>query len=86
MSFSMWNNTKIDEWQTMIDLNIKGILYEVAAILPHIKKQDSEMINVGSAACHVIPAGHGLYSSQEKQLTKIYVKKWLSNIIFKLFL
>ena len=30
---------KIDEWDRMIDVNIKGVLYGIAAALPHMKRQ-----------------------------------------------
>lgn len=64
MLFSMWDNAKVDEWETMIDLNIKGVLYGVAAVLPHMKKQgNGQIINVGSVAGHAIGEGHGVYSS-----------------------
>lgn len=40
---------KVDEWDRMIDLNIKGVLYGVAAALPHMKKQKSgHIINTAS--------------------------------------
>jgi len=40
---------KVDEWDRMIDLNIKGVLYGVAAALPQMKKQQSgHFINVAS--------------------------------------
>ena len=32
---------KIDEWYWMIDVNIKGVLYGIAAALPHMKQQKS---------------------------------------------
>jgi NADP-dependent 3-hydroxy acid dehydrogenase YdfG len=64
MLFSMWDNAHVDEWETMIDLNVKGVLYGVAAVLPHMKKQGSgQIINVGSVAGHAIGEGHGVYSS-----------------------
>jgi NADP-dependent 3-hydroxy acid dehydrogenase YdfG len=39
---------KVDEWDRMIDLNIKGVLYGIAAALPHMKKQKSGHINTAS--------------------------------------
>ena len=40
---------KVDEWDRMIDLNIKGVLYGIAAALPHMKKQKSgHVINTAS--------------------------------------
>lgn len=42
---------KIDEWDHMIDVNIKGVLYGVAAVLPHFEAQDSgHIINISSVA------------------------------------
>lgn len=42
---------KIDEWDHMIDVNIKGVLYGVAAVLPHFEAQDSgHIISISSVA------------------------------------
>jgi NADP-dependent 3-hydroxy acid dehydrogenase YdfG len=42
---------KIDEWVRMIDVNIKGVLYGIAAALPHMQRQKSgHFINVSSVA------------------------------------
>lgn len=50
---------KIDEWDRMIDVNIKGVLYGIAAALPYMKQQKSgHIINVSSVAGHKVgPAG-----------------------------
>jgi NADP-dependent 3-hydroxy acid dehydrogenase YdfG len=64
MLFSMWENAHVNEWEKMIDINIKGVLYGVSAVLPHMKKQgNGQIINVGSIAGHAIGEGHGVYSS-----------------------
>src|SRR5258708_25815403 len=40
---------KVDEWDRQIDVNIKGLLYGVAAALPHMQKQNSgHIINMPS--------------------------------------
>ena len=40
---------KVDEWDRMIDLNIKGVLYGIAAALPHMQRQKSgHIINIAS--------------------------------------
>jgi NADP-dependent 3-hydroxy acid dehydrogenase YdfG len=42
---------KIDEWDRMIDVNIKGVLYGIAAALPYMKEQKAgHIINVASVA------------------------------------
>jgi len=50
---------KIDDWDRMIDVNIKGVLYGVAAALPYMKRQKSgHIISVSSVAGHKVrPAG-----------------------------
>ncbi|WDF04575.1 SDR family oxidoreductase [Shouchella hunanensis] len=64
MLFSKWDNAHVDEWEKMIDLNLKGVLYGIAAVLPQMKKQGSgQIINVGSVAGHAVGEGHGVYSA-----------------------
>ncbi|MCB9766716.1 MAG: SDR family oxidoreductase [Candidatus Omnitrophica bacterium] len=44
---------KVDEWDQMIDVNLKGVLYGIAAALPHMKAQKSgHIINVSSVYGH----------------------------------
>lgn len=59
MQQSMLDSLKTDEWDNMIDVNIKGTLYGIAAVLPYMKSQKSgHIINVSSVAGHkVTPAG-----------------------------
>lgn len=55
---------KIDDWDRMIDVNIKGVLYGIAAALPYIKKQKSgHIINVSSVAGHKVSPGSAVYSA-----------------------
>ncbi|MBK3746173.1 SDR family oxidoreductase, partial [Paraburkholderia aspalathi] len=44
MPQSLLEHLKVDEWDRMIDVNIKGVLYGIAAALPHMKKQMSGQI------------------------------------------
>jgi NADP-dependent 3-hydroxy acid dehydrogenase YdfG len=55
---------KIDEWDRMIDVNIKGVLYGIAAALPHMKQQKSgHFINVSSVAGHRVGPGFAVYAA-----------------------
>jgi NADP-dependent 3-hydroxy acid dehydrogenase YdfG len=55
---------KIDEWDRMIDVNIKGVLYGVAAALPHMKQQKAgHIINVSSVAGHKVGPGFAVYAA-----------------------
>ena len=55
---------RLDEWDRMIDVNIKGVLYGVAAALPHMIRQKSgHFINVSSVAGHKVRGGGVVYSA-----------------------
>lgn len=41
MLHSLLERRKIDDWDQMIDVNIKGMLYGIAAALPHVQTQKS---------------------------------------------
>jgi len=48
----------------MIDTNIKGVLYGIAAALPHVSAQKSgHIINVSSVAGHKVGPGSAVYSA-----------------------
>ncbi|WP_324730775.1 SDR family oxidoreductase [Pseudomonas paeninsulae] len=55
---------RTDEWERMIDINIKGVLYGIAAALPHMQKQESgHIINISSVAgIKVFAPGGTVYS------------------------
>ena len=64
MPQSLLESLKIDEWDRMIDVNIKGVLYGVAAALPYMKAQRSgHFINVSSVAGHKVRPGGTVYSA-----------------------
>lgn len=53
MPLSPLESLKVDEWEQMIDVNMKGVLYGIAAALPHMKSQKSgHIINVSSVYGH----------------------------------
>lgn len=65
MSIAPMDDTKVDEWDRMIDINIKGVLYGIAAALPLFKKQNSgHFINISSiAGLKVFAPGGTVYSA-----------------------
>jgi NADP-dependent 3-hydroxy acid dehydrogenase YdfG len=64
MPLSPIERLKIEDWDRMIDVNIKGVLYGVAAALPHMKAQKSgHVINVSSVAGHKVRPGSAVYSA-----------------------
>ena len=57
MPHSPLERGKVADWERMIDVNIKGVLYGIAAALPHMKAQKSgHIINVSSVAGHSVRA------------------------------
>jgi NADP-dependent 3-hydroxy acid dehydrogenase YdfG len=64
MPQSPLDRLKIDEWDRMIDVNIKGVLYGIAAALQPMKQQKSgHIINVSSVAGHKVRAGGAVYAA-----------------------
>jgi NADP-dependent 3-hydroxy acid dehydrogenase YdfG len=64
MPLSPMERLNVDEWDAMIDVNIKGVLNGIAAVLPHMKKQKSgQIINTSSVAGHKIFGGSAVYSA-----------------------
>ena len=54
---------KVDEWDRMIDVNLKGVTYGIAAALPHMQRQKSgHFVNVSSVAGRVGP-GFAVYAA-----------------------
>ena len=46
-----FDEANLDDWETMIDTNLKGLLYVTKALLPYMKKQQgAHIINIGSTA------------------------------------
>jgi hypothetical protein len=64
MAIAPLSETKVDEWDKMIDINIKGVLYGIAAVLPIFQNQSSgHIINLSSVAgIKVFSPGGTVYS------------------------
>ena len=59
MPLSFFKNLKISEWDQMIDVNIKGVLYCTAAVIPTLyAKKSGHIVNISSVAGRIVfPAG-----------------------------
>lgn len=56
------SENKVDEWDQMIDVNIKGVLYAISAIVPSMRERKSgHVINLSSVAGHNIYPGGTVY-------------------------
>jgi NADP-dependent 3-hydroxy acid dehydrogenase YdfG len=64
MLISLLAEGKVDEWERMVDVNIKGVLHGIGAVLPVMKAQESgHLINVSSVAGHGVSPGTAVYSA-----------------------
>lgn len=64
MPHSPLDRRRLEDWDQMIDVNIKGVLYGIAAVLPTMQTQKSgHIINVASVAGHKVRAGSTVYSA-----------------------
>lgn len=62
MPLSFVKNLKTDEWEKMVDVNIKGVLNGVAAVLPTlIKNKKGHIINISSTAAYRYFPGGAVY-------------------------
>jgi NADP-dependent 3-hydroxy acid dehydrogenase YdfG len=63
MPLSPLAELKIDEWNRMIDVNIRGVLHGIAAVLPHFtERKAGHVINVSSIAGHLVWPTCAVYS------------------------
>jgi len=53
-----------DDWDQMIDTNVKGLLYVTRAVLPGmLERGQGHVVNIGSIAGHTVYAGAAVYSA-----------------------
>jgi len=72
MPLSPLESLRIDEWDRMIDVNMKGTLYGIAAALPHMKAQKSgHIINVSSVYGHKVVATGAVYCATKHAVRAI---------------
>lgn len=70
MPLSFFKNNKVDEWEQMIDVNIKGVLYCTSAVIPHmLAKGSGHIVNLSSVAGRVVFAGGTVYCATKHAIT-----------------
>lgn len=62
---------KIEEWHTMVDVNIKGVLNCIHCALPSIIESHGHVINLGSLASHQVFPNSGVYCATKHALIAI---------------
>jgi NADP-dependent 3-hydroxy acid dehydrogenase YdfG len=63
MPISPLGDLRVEDWERMIDVNIKGVLYGIAAALPVFREQGfGHFVNVASTAGHKTVPNQAVYS------------------------
>jgi NADP-dependent 3-hydroxy acid dehydrogenase YdfG len=70
MPLSFVKNLKTDEWDQMVDVNIKGVLYCTGAVISHmLEKKSGHIVNISSVAGRIVfPAG-SVYCATKHAIT-----------------
>ncbi|GAA0355640.1 SDR family oxidoreductase [Streptomyces blastmyceticus] len=64
MPLSTLDALKVDEWNRMIDVNIRGVLHGIAAVLPLMRDQGAgHIVNVASVSGHRVDPTAAVYSA-----------------------
>lgn len=64
MPLSPLNALKLEEWERMIDVNIRGLLFSIAAVLPQFQRQGGgHFVTIGSTAAGEVIPGSAVYSA-----------------------
>jgi 3-hydroxy acid dehydrogenase/malonic semialdehyde reductase len=76
LGLSPADQCKISDWERMVDVNIKGLLYVTHAFLPRMREQNSGyVINIGSVAATNPYPGGNVYGA-----TKAFVSQFSNNL------
>ena len=72
MALAPIEKTLVDEWDRMVDINIKGVLYGIAAALPVFARQKGgHIINIASVAGHKVSMGGAVYCATKHAVRAI---------------
>jgi NADP-dependent 3-hydroxy acid dehydrogenase YdfG len=70
MPLSFFKNGKVEEWERMIDVNIKGVLYCTSAVIPYMLDEKSgHIVNISSIAGRIVFAGGSVYCATKHAIT-----------------
>jgi Short-chain alcohol dehydrogenase of unknown specificity len=63
MPISPLDDLRVEDWEEMIDINIKGVLYGIAAALPVFRKQGfGHFVNIASTAAFLVLPSMSVYA------------------------
>jgi NADP-dependent 3-hydroxy acid dehydrogenase YdfG len=63
MLLSRLDSLLVDEWDRMIDVNVRGLLHGIAAVLPHFRQYGGHVVTVASIGAHQVVPTSAVYSA-----------------------
>jgi len=66
-----FQDANLEDWETMIDTNVKGLLYASKAVLPYLIKQQGHIINIGSTAAKEVYKDGNVYCATKHAVDAI---------------
>ncbi len=66
-----FENANLEDWETMIDTNVKGLLYASKAVLPMLIKEKGHIINIGSTAGKEVYKNGNVYCASKHAVDAI---------------
>jgi NADP-dependent 3-hydroxy acid dehydrogenase YdfG len=67
---SFFKNLKVEEWDKMIDVNIRGVLYCTAAVITHmVNKKSGHIVNISSIAGRIVYPAGSVYCATKHAIT-----------------
>src|ERR671918_1001301 len=67
---SFFKNLKVEEWDKMIDVNIRGVLYCTAAVItPMVNKKSGHIVNISSIAGRIVYPAGSVYCATKHAIT-----------------
>src|SRR5829696_8563725 len=70
MPLSYFKSGKVEEWEQMVDVNIKGVLYCTSAVIPYMLEEKSgHIINISAVAGRIVFAGGSVYCATKHAIT-----------------
>ena len=72
MPLSFFKSGKVQEWEQMVDVNIKGVLYCTSAVFPYMLEEKSgHIINLSSVAGRIVFAGGSVYCATKHAIAAL---------------
>ena len=87
MPLSLIKSGRIEEWDDMIDVNIKGVLYGTSAVFNHFMDQGhGKIVNISSVAGKRVNPGTAVYSATKYAVDAISQGTRMESAVIEMFM